>query len=121
MTATEITQALECFTGTTKYHAHQLPFDLKLHLTDGCDYIRKECMAYWLFDAILSYQMEETIKTLPFQKWILEQQLDDTWELRGEDGNDQVMVVQGILYSDFPLPSITFFLVDGVVMLPTEY
>ncbi len=57
-TVEEIHEALECFTGIFEYHAHRTG-DLKLLLTDGCDYIRREAEAYWLFYSILVHQMDK--------------------------------------------------------------
>jgi hypothetical protein len=121
METTEIKQTLEGFTGTTQYYMHYFPQGLKILLTDGCDYIREKCEAYWLFDAILSFQLKSQIREEPFQVWKLQKQPDNSWELLCEDGNKKVIAVQAIEYSDFPLDEIIIWLVDGVAMLPSEY
>lgn len=121
MEAKEITKALDCFQGTFQYHEHKIINGMKLLITDGCDFIREECKANWLFDAILSFQMKESIKAESFQVWKLKKQDNDTWLLHCEDGNRKIIAVQHIVYSDFKLDEITIWLVDGVVMLPSEY
>jgi hypothetical protein len=119
-TADELHDALECFVGTFAYHTHKIG-DLKLLLTDGCDYIRREAESYWLFDSILAYQMDKTVRGLYHQVWRLMKQSDDTWQLTSEDGNNNLIVAQKIQFSDFPLPEITIWIIDGVAMLPSEY
>ncbi len=121
METTEIKQALDNFKGTSQYYLHYFPGELKLLLTDGCDYIREKCEANWLFDSILSYQLKSQIREEPFQVWKLQKQPDETWHLLCEDGNKKVIAVQSIEYSDFPLEEIVIWLVDGVAMLPSEY
>jgi len=108
------------FTGTFKYHIHQL-FELCMNLTDGCDYVRKEARAYWLFDAILSHQLTSIVNKQKFQVWRLKKQEDDTWLLICEDGNKNNLAKQHIEHSNFLIPEITIWLVDEVAMLPTEY
>jgi len=116
----EFQSTLTGFIGTFKYHNHQL-LQLSMNLTDGCDYVRNEAKAYWLFDAILSHQLTSTVKKQPFQVWRLKKQEDDTWSLICEDGNKNILVIQRIEFSDFLIDEITIWLVDGVAMLPTEY
>ena len=111
---------LNVFAGTFKYHIHRLG-KLSINLTDGCDYVRNKAQAYWLFDAILSFQLKSQIREELFQVWKLQKQPDDTWQLLCEDGNKNILVQQRIKYSDFLVPEITIWLVDGVAMLPTEY
>ncbi len=116
----EFQSTLAGFIGTFKYHIHQL-FNLSMNLTDGCDYVRKEAKAYWLFDAILSHQLTSTVNKQSFQVWRLKKQEDDTWLLDCEDGNKNILATQHIEYSDFLIDEITIWLVDGVAMLPSEY
>lgn len=121
MEAKEITKALNCFQGTFQYYEHKMPNDLKLLLTDGCDFLRKECEAYWLFDSVLSFQLNQNIRETKFQVWKIRKQDDNTYFLSCEDGNKDVLAAQHIEFSDFPLEEVTIFLVDGVAMLPSEY
>ena len=116
----EFQSTLAGFIGTFKYHIHQL-FKLSINLTDGCDYVRREARAYWLFDAILSHQLTSTVNKQPFQVWRLKKQEDDTWSLICEDGNKNILATQRIEFSDFLIDEITIWLVNGVAMLPTEY
>lgn len=119
-TANEIQQELEYFTGTFGYHKHAIG-NVELLLTNGCDYIRREAGAFWLFDAILSYQTHEEVKGLYHQVWRLVRLPDESWKLICEDGNNNPVVQQDIEYSDFPLPGFRIWVIDGVALLPTEY
>jgi hypothetical protein len=92
-------------------------------LTDGCYYVRDECQAYWLFDAILSYQGDPRLRRIGFQIWVLKQQAKDlTWLLTcREDRGKQPIIKQVIEYSTFPLDRITIWVIDKVALLPSEY
>jgi len=74
-----------------------------------------------LFDAILSYQEHNKVKNQSFQVWKLQKQENSTWLLQCEDGNHEILLVQKIRFSDFPLNSIEIWVVDGVAMFPSEY
>ena len=69
MEAIEIHEELKQFLGTVDFHKHLFPGKSPILLTDGCKFIRDECKAYWLFDAILSYQCEKVLKGVSFQVW----------------------------------------------------
>lgn len=114
----EILRELPNFTGSEQMWIHQTPFG-KLHLTDGCNYIRQKCQAYWLFDLIQSYQ--PSLKQAEFQVWKLERVNDMDFLVSCEDGNDNVLLQQKIHFSDFPLQALTVWNIEGVVLLPSEY
>jgi len=122
MNATQIQSELKYFKGTTTYTKHLFPGLSPILLTDGCNYIREKCHAYWLFDAILSYQ-ENKLKGVKFQVWDLQlQEKDLTWVLTcREDKGKPAIVKQVIPYSDFPLQKLTIWVIDKVALLPTEY
>ncbi len=120
ISAVDFKSNLSDFTGTFQYHQHRLA-NLSLNLTDGCNYVRNEAQAFWLFDAILSHQISSIVSKHPFQVWRLKLQEDESWKLSCEDGDRNILVVQNIEYSDFPIHEITIWLIDGVALLPTEY
>jgi hypothetical protein len=114
-----ITQAnLEQFTGTEKYHRHWTD----MVYTDGIEYLAEKAGAYWLIDAIASYQRNEKIKTEPFQLWELRltEKPKAVLTMR-RDTNEPEIVSQEIKYTDFPLDEIKLYLIDGVLLLPSEY
>lgn len=116
----EFKENLDIFHGTNYYYSHKLG-NQSIILTDGCEYVRNAAESNWLFDAIISYQLSRYVRQQFFQVWRLLQQKDETWKLICEDGNKKVLVEQNIVFSDFPIPEITIWLVDGVAMLPSEY
>ena len=123
MNITELRTELKQFHGTTEYHKHLFPGKSPILLTDGCRYIRDECRAYWLFDAILSYQQDKILKGINFQVWELKQLKKDlTWQLTcREDTGRKPLITQSIEYSDFPLDYIKIWVIDKVALLPSEY
>lgn len=116
-----LTQAdLAQFTGTEYYHRHWLG---RFLYTDGVHYVA-ESGAYWLLDAIASYQPKLLLEPMlqEFQHWILRVDLkNQKAQLICEKDTDDVVVTQDIEFTDFPLDKIRFYLVSGVLMLPSEY
>jgi hypothetical protein len=118
----QLERALRQFSGTEKYHKHLFPGKSPILLTDGCDFIRQKCNAFWLFDAILSYQCEKVLKGVNFQLWELRQSKKDlSWLLTcKEDSNQKPIISQVIEFSDFPLEYIKLYVIDGIALLPSE-
>jgi hypothetical protein len=118
-----IREELKQFHGTTEYHKHLFPGRSPILLTDGCKYLRDVCKAYWLFDAILSYQCDKILKDIPFQVWELKKlKVDLTWQLTcREDTGIKPLIRQTIEFSDFPLDYIRIWVIDKVALLPSEY
>ena len=123
MEATEIREELKQFHETAEYYKHLFPGKSPILLTDGCKFIRDECKAFWLFDAILSYQIDRRLKSINFQVWELKQLRKDlTWQLTcREDTGQKPVITQSIEYSDFPLDYIKIWVIDKVALLPSEY
>jgi hypothetical protein len=118
----QIKRALAQFTGTEGYHKHLFPGKSPILLTDGCDFIRNECKAWWLFDAILSYQCEKILRNVNFQIVELRQNMKDlSWLLTiREDSNLKPLISQRIEFSDFPLDYLKLYVIQGIVLLPSE-
>ena len=88
------------FTGTTTYYRHWSG----LVYTDGVQYLAERAGAYWLIDAIGSYQRYREVSGLDMQFWELEVSEDRSAELRmGEDLPEPLVLRQRIPYTDFPL------------------
>ncbi len=113
--------------GTTRYIKHSL--NRNLVFTDGVNQLRQDADAFWLIDAIASYERKEV-----FQVWELIVNADKSAVLTmKEDSNTPVLVKQEIPYTDFPLEKIRLFVQDGgygtaenwvscsVLMLTSEY
>jgi len=116
MNETEID--LEQFTGTENYYKHGFG---RIVVTDGVQYLAHKAKAFWLIDAIASYQAKR-IATIPFQLWELTVNADKTAVLTmKEDSDCPILVSQNIPYTDYPMPKIKLWLSDRVLMLPSEY
>lgn len=117
-----LTQAdLAQFTGTEKYYRHWLK---QFVYTDGAKYLADSGGAYWLLDAIASYQPKLLKDPMlqRFQHWILKVDLNNQKaQLICERDSDDVVLTQDIEFTDFPLATIRFYVVTGVLMLPSEY
>lgn len=118
MSPQQIEHELAQYSGTERYYASAFGW---LQLTDGAHAVRELCQAYWLIDAIESYQAEPPMRDQEFQAWVLRKRQDGSAELVGEDGNGKVLVTQVIPYTDFPLPTITLWVENGVLLLPSEH
>ena len=111
------------FHGTTRYFKHLYPGKSPILLTEGCNFVRECCKAYWLFDAILSYQYEPVLKDENVQIWELERLRKDlTWQLTCRTSlGEKAIISQPIEYSDFPLDYFRLWIIRGIALLPSEY
>ena len=121
LTETDLNQ----FTGTSQYYTYMAG----LKLTDGVKYIADEAGAYWLLDIIASYQTDAKIRREGFQIWELKLSPKVEGNPHAQpcvvtmktDTDKPLLVKQELCYTDFPLDSITLWLIDGVILLPSEY
>lgn len=107
---------LQRFQGTKNFYTHGIG-NLKIHLTDGAKHV---CEAYWLADLVLSYQIHKKVMQEPMKVWTLKKREKD-WLVTCNEGNGKLLAKQVIEYSDFPLDSIQLYLIDKVLLLPSEY
>ncbi|MEQ9438081.1 MAG: hypothetical protein RIG62_03500 [Cyclobacteriaceae bacterium] len=106
------------FTGTTQWFRH--PLFRQYTYTEGIHYMAEHGGAYWLMDAVFSWQTVPKVKAEPFQSWTLTVK-DHSAVLTATDGNGRQIARQEIEYTDFLLPEITLFFTDHVLLLPSEY
>lgn len=125
MHSTELQAQLALFTGSETFTRHILV--PRVVMTEGAMFLAKAASAYWLIDAIASYQCEKRVTAETFQVWTLKVDLTArNGILTMTDGNSpEPIVSQSLDYTDFPLQVITLWLVDDswhqVMMLPSEY
>lgn len=105
------------FTGTDHYYKHLSGYQY----TDGVAQIAEDYGAYWFIDLILSYQGNKKIRGEGFQVWKLERKEDSKFRATCDDGNGNIFIIQNIEYSDFRDDELTFWLVSGIILLPSEY
>jgi len=116
----KLREELKQFTGTEQYY--YLPIFKRFNkYTEGIKYLAEEAEAYWLLEYIFSSQVDERLRGQEFQIWKLEVQDDDSAIITVEDGNDNVLKSFKIPFTDFPIQSIDLWLVDSVLILPSEY
>ncbi len=106
------------FTGSEKLYSHSF---LNYKYTDGVRYLAQKGKAYWLIDTIVAWQTKDSLRRESFQSWALTVKDDCTAILEATDGNDKQLVRQTIEFTDFPLPEITLYLIDNILLLPSEY
>lgn len=108
---------LRGFNGTERYHRLTLG---DLLCTDGVRYLAEEAGCFWLIEAIASYQAG-LAGEVPFQAWeLVVQGSSGVLSMRADSGCP-VLVEQRIGYTDFPMDSVKLWLINGVLMLPSEY
>ena len=109
------------FTGTSTYYQHSLG----VQYTDGVRYLAEHAGAYWLIDAIASWQIDPRVHRDPMlqqiQFWKLVVNDDRSALLVCERDEGDIAVSQEIPFTDFPLKQVRLYFQNGVVLLPSEY
>ena len=129
MAPADLKLALRHFSGSDYFYRH--PFG-RLIYTEGVKFLADHAGAYWLIDAIASYQSRRSVRDLGLQFWLLKKDAEGygailTCSYDIENGKPvEVKVRQVIEYTDFPLSSMTLYVTtdpDGpsVCLLPGEY
>jgi hypothetical protein len=110
---------------TKKYYRFSL-FPNSPVCTAGVIQLAETAGCYWLLDIIASYQyLRKLDKT--FQVWTLEVFNEETAKKEKcaavvKGLNDKELIVkQKIPFTDFPLEKLKLYLMDGVILLPSEY
>jgi hypothetical protein len=112
-------KAQEIETGLAQHYGSENLYKnriLKFNYTEGVKYMWESCEAYWLLIAISSHNRHE-----PFQVWQLEVEDHKAVLTMKEDTNEPLKVIQEIPYTDFPLNEIKLYLIDGILLLTSEY
>ena len=114
---------LKQFTGSERLYRHS---SRCLQYTEGIKYLAEQAEAFWLIDAIASYQREPQIREDPmlrdFQLWILATNLEaHSAVLSCYRDTDDPAFSQQIEYTNFPLAEIKLYVCNSVLLLPSEY
>lgn len=109
---------LKQFRGGDSIYKHGLSRGL---YTEGVRHVAQELGAYWLLDYIFSVQFTAEVLGQEFQVWKLKTGDESDAVLTLEDGNSSELKCFEITYTDFPLKEITFWLVNNILLLPSEY
>jgi hypothetical protein len=140
--AKKLEHELAYFSGTEKWYRHGGFWRHEILLTDGVMHLaekggRNGGTAFWLLDAIASYQGEKVLARHPFQVWKLivtetEDQSRCARLVCTNGNNEKPIVEQQIEYTDFLLDEIQLYAsvepVDEtgrkkrvIILLPSEY
>jgi hypothetical protein len=107
------------FTGSENWYRHSL--NPAVRYTDGAKHVADTAGAYWLLDEIaLAQRYESAVHAEAFQVWKLDVK-GATATLTCEDGNNCVVHIKAISFTDFPEPGITLWCTDNTILLPSEY
>jgi len=111
------------FCGSAEFYQH---WTKRLVYTEGVQYMAERGGAYWLIDAVASYQSDQRIASrqdlVDFQQWQLAVAQDKSAVLTMRGDSDQPAVItQEIPFTDFPLEQIKLYVSGGTLMLPSEY
>lgn len=109
------------FTGTSGYYRH--PFT-GMRYTDGIHFVAENAGggAYWLLDIISTVGMLPMFRKMWFQAWKLVVKTDKTAVITmREDKDTPILFERKLEYTDFPSGDWSFWLIDGVLILPSEY
>jgi hypothetical protein len=118
-TTTEIMNVINCSTGTEAYHRFS-SFPGFPVATDGVIALAEAAGCFWLLDVIGSYQTNRRLDP-EFQVWRLDvNRKRQSGIVRGYNDTD-LIITQDIPFTDFPLGEVKLFLIDGVILLPSEY
>ena len=106
------------FTGDLERYRH---WTGRTIYTPGVQYLAQKANAYWLIDLVVSWQLQRKIAATPFQVWKLTVRPDRTATASATDRGKRELATQAISITDFPLEEVSLWLVDGTLMLPSEY
>ena len=106
-------------TGTSQYYRH---WTKRMKYTDGVHLLQEGGKCGWLIDAIASYQGDRRVVGVPFQLWQIEVKEDRSGVLTmREDSDTPIIIEQVFSYTDFPFDEFKLYLIDGILLLPSEY
>ena len=96
-------------------------FPTSMYYTDGVKAVAKDTEGQWLIDLVFGLQKRLTLRQHPFQVWHLKRVIDDAFIIKATDGNENQIHIGFVPFISFPYDSCTLWLVDGTLMLPSEY
>lgn len=88
--------------------------------TDGAIALAEAAGCFWLLDIIGSYQTDKRLDP-SFQVWKLEVNLEKSIAVIRGHNDTELIITQDIPFTDFPLEEVKLYLMDGVILLPSEY
>lgn len=105
--------------GSDAYHKFS-PISSFPIATDGAIALAETAGCFWLLDIIGSYQTDKKLDP-SFQVWKLEVNLEESSAVVRGYNDTELMITQDIPFTDFPLEEVKLYLMDGIILLPSEY
>jgi len=115
----EILDIISYAHGTEAYHKFSSRANFPV-VTDGVIAIAEAAECYWLLDIIGSNQTNKLLDP-NFQVWKLVVNQDNGTAVVSGYNDATLIVTQNIPFTDFPLDEFKLFLMDGVILLPSEH
>jgi hypothetical protein len=116
--AAALRNELAHFTGSEQFFRHGLlP---RIRYTEGVQYLAEKAGAYWLLDKIAAEQLAPPLQAEHFQVWKL-RVAGSKGAITVTDGDDRTIYEEQLDFTDFPLDQFSIWLVDGMILLPSEY
>ena len=113
-------QDLKQFTGSQTFYRH--PLSGGRVYTEGVQYLAIAGSAYWLIDAILCPQPHHpALRSAEFQVWTLSVGADKSATLICTDGDDERLYIHPVLWTDFPIETVTLWFANNTLYLPSEH
>jgi len=114
MTPQELRSNLRMFTGCEQPFKHAIS---KMLYTDGVQYFAKNAGAYWFLD-IVGTEVLPQGHEFAVVKLVSK---DSKGTVVVEDGKDNFIWQKAIDYTDAPVGVWSFYLINGMLLLPSEY
>jgi len=105
--------------GSDRYHKYS-PIPGYPVATGGVIALAEAAECFWFLDIIGSHQTDEKLDP-SFQVWKLEDNHEDNSAVVRGYNDTALVITQNISYTDFPLKEVKIDLMDGVILLPSEY
>ena len=105
---------LSGFHGTEQYYAHAFG---RMVFTDGVRYFAEEAGALWFLDIVATEIIRLREAFIHIRLNVAERKAAAT----ADDGNDRILWRKRIPFTDCPPGEYRFYLVDWVLLLPSEY
>ncbi|MCG8349253.1 MAG: hypothetical protein MI924_15910 [Chloroflexales bacterium] len=109
------------FVGTGQWYKHPLT---PILYTDGVKHVANAGGAHWLINEIAFAQLDMKNRAVikeSFQVWTLQVHTNQSATLTCANRDGTPLWSKPIAYTGFPLETITFYLTDTIIMLPSEY
>ena len=118
MKSEELRENLQQFYGTENYFKNPL---LRYQYTDGVKYFAENAGAYWLLQEI-NFIYVELLKINKAEFiGITVNSNNNKADIIADDGNDNILKQKHIGFTDLPEGEWKFFLINNILLLPSEY